>query len=105
MFGVQLWIWIAVGASSAVVLGIIILIVLVQRRNKRMKVRQKDIKKMKEKGEMKERFICFISSVEASETTKINETTSYSQRLLPMSQVLAYLLFLFNSQMICIFHI
>ncbi|KAA0703150.1 hypothetical protein E1301_Tti010742 [Triplophysa tibetana] len=48
VLGVQLWIWIAVGASSVVLVGVIIAIVLVQRRNKRMKKRVRQLRSMRQ---------------------------------------------------------
>ncbi|XP_048010155.1 T-cell surface glycoprotein CD4-like isoform X2 [Megalobrama amblycephala] len=48
VFGLQLWIWIAVGASSLVLIGLIIVAVLVRQRNKRMKKRVKKLRSMRQ---------------------------------------------------------
>ncbi|XP_067259693.1 roundabout homolog 2-like isoform X3 [Chanodichthys erythropterus] len=47
VFGLQLWIWIAVGASSVVLIVLIIVTVLVRQRNKRMK-RVKKLRSMRQ---------------------------------------------------------
>uniref|UniRef100_A0A8C1IJY9 CD4-2 molecule, tandem duplicate 2 n=1 Tax=Cyprinus carpio TaxID=7962 RepID=A0A8C1IJY9_CYPCA len=41
VYGIELWVWIAVGASSVVLIGLIVVTVLVRQRNKRMKVRDR----------------------------------------------------------------
>lgn len=38
LLGVEMWIWIAVGAASLLLIGLVVVIVLVYRRNKRIKV-------------------------------------------------------------------
>ncbi|XP_051720529.1 roundabout homolog 2 [Ctenopharyngodon idella] len=48
VFGLQLWIWIAVGASSVVLIVLIIVTVLVRQRNKRMKKRVKKLRSMRQ---------------------------------------------------------
>nr|XP_055065808.1 CD4-2 molecule, tandem duplicate 2 [Misgurnus anguillicaudatus] len=48
VYGVQLWVWIAVGASSVVLIGLIISTVLVQQRNKRMKKRVRKLRSMRQ---------------------------------------------------------
>lgn len=48
VFGLQLWVWIAIGASSVVLFGLVVLTVLVQRRNKRMKKRVKRLRSMRQ---------------------------------------------------------
>uniref|UniRef100_A0A8C2IW86 CD4-2 molecule, tandem duplicate 2 n=1 Tax=Cyprinus carpio TaxID=7962 RepID=A0A8C2IW86_CYPCA len=41
VYGIELWVWIAVGVSSVVLIGLIVVTVLVRQRNKRMKVRDR----------------------------------------------------------------
>lgn len=41
VYGIELWVWIVVGASSVVLIGLIVVTVLVRQRNKRMKVRDR----------------------------------------------------------------
>ncbi|XP_077065965.1 fasciclin-2-like isoform X3 [Siphateles boraxobius] len=48
VFGLQMWIWIAIGGSSVVLVGLVFVIVLVQRRNKRMKKRVKKLRSMRQ---------------------------------------------------------
>ncbi|XP_051576779.1 tyrosine-protein kinase-like otk [Myxocyprinus asiaticus] len=48
VLGVQLWVWIAVGVSSVVLIGLIILTALVQRRNKQMKRRVRKLRSMRQ---------------------------------------------------------
>ncbi|KAK7147569.1 hypothetical protein R3I94_010177 [Phoxinus phoxinus] len=47
VFGLQLWVWIAIGASSVVLIGLVVVIVLVQQRNKRMKKRVRKLRSMR----------------------------------------------------------
>uniref|UniRef100_A0A672MYR3 CD4-2 molecule, tandem duplicate 2 n=1 Tax=Sinocyclocheilus grahami TaxID=75366 RepID=A0A672MYR3_SINGR len=46
VYGLKLWIWIAVGASSVVLIGLIIVTVLVRQRNKWMKKRVRKLRSM-----------------------------------------------------------
>ncbi|XP_039535418.1 CD4-2 molecule, tandem duplicate 2 isoform X1 [Pimephales promelas] len=48
VFGLKLWVWIAVGASSMVLIGLVIGIVIVLRRNKRIKKRVKYLRSMRQ---------------------------------------------------------
>ncbi|MCJ8728867.1 hypothetical protein PDJAM_G00009030 [Pangasius djambal] len=41
VYGVQLWVWVAVALSAVVLVGLVVITVLIHRRNKRMKVRGK----------------------------------------------------------------
>ncbi|KAM9487744.1 uncharacterized protein Hap1MRO34_004906 [Clarias gariepinus] len=46
--GLQLWVWVAVAASSLVLIGLVVIIVLIHRRNKRMKRKIKKTKSMQQ---------------------------------------------------------
>uniref|UniRef100_A0A8C2IXX7 CD4-2 molecule, tandem duplicate 2 n=1 Tax=Cyprinus carpio TaxID=7962 RepID=A0A8C2IXX7_CYPCA len=46
VYGIELWVWIAVGVSSVVLIGLIVVTVLVRQRNKRMKVRDRKEEKL-----------------------------------------------------------
>ncbi|XP_051575472.1 uncharacterized protein LOC127453274 isoform X2 [Myxocyprinus asiaticus] len=48
VLGVQLWVWVAVGASSLVLIGLIILTVLVQQRNKQIQRRVRKLRSMRQ---------------------------------------------------------
>uniref|UniRef100_A0A671T279 Tyrosine-protein kinase-like otk n=1 Tax=Sinocyclocheilus anshuiensis TaxID=1608454 RepID=A0A671T279_9TELE len=48
VYGLKLWIWIAVGASSVLLIGLIIMIGVVIRRNKRMKKRVRKLRSMRQ---------------------------------------------------------
>ncbi|KTF87423.1 hypothetical protein cypCar_00021648, partial [Cyprinus carpio] len=48
VYGIELWVWIAVGASSVVLIGLIIVTVLVRQRNKRMKERVRKLRSMRQ---------------------------------------------------------
>ncbi|XP_052002464.1 uncharacterized protein LOC127657639 [Xyrauchen texanus] len=58
VLGVKLWVWIAVGASSLVLIGLIILTVLVQRRNKQMQRRVRKLRSMRQPLTAKEYCQC-----------------------------------------------
>lgn len=87
VFGLQLWVWIAIGASSVVLFGLVVLTVLVQRRNKRMKVRERKKENQLTRKEVAH-LMFFFFYLEESEKAEIHAAASYSQRLLPMQQVL-----------------
>ncbi|XP_060777587.1 CD4-2 molecule, tandem duplicate 2 [Neoarius graeffei] len=46
--GLQLWVWVAVVASSVVLIGLVVIIVLIHRRNKRMKMKVKKLRSMRQ---------------------------------------------------------
>ncbi|XP_059364603.1 cell adhesion molecule DSCAM-like, partial [Carassius carassius] len=46
VYGLELWVWIAVGASSVVLIGLIIVTVLVRQKNKRIKKRMRKLRSM-----------------------------------------------------------
>nr|BAO71687.1 CD4-like molecule transcript [Carassius langsdorfii] len=48
VYGLKLWIWIAVGASSLILIALIVVIGVVQRRNKRMKKRVRKLRSMRQ---------------------------------------------------------
>ncbi|KAF4088375.1 hypothetical protein AMELA_G00082280 [Ameiurus melas] len=48
VWGMQLWVWIAVSASSFVLIGLVVIILLIHRRNKRMKRKMKKLKSMRQ---------------------------------------------------------
>nr|BAO71686.1 CD4-like molecule transcript [Carassius langsdorfii] len=48
VYGLKLWIWIAVGASSLILIALIVVIGVVQRRNKRMKKRVRKMRSMRQ---------------------------------------------------------
>uniref|UniRef100_A0A8C2FDG6 Uncharacterized LOC109070696 n=1 Tax=Cyprinus carpio TaxID=7962 RepID=A0A8C2FDG6_CYPCA len=48
VYGLKLWIWIAVGASSVALIVLIVVIGVVQRRNKRMKKRVRTLRSMRQ---------------------------------------------------------
>uniref|UniRef100_A0A8C1Q625 CD4-2 molecule, tandem duplicate 2 n=1 Tax=Cyprinus carpio TaxID=7962 RepID=A0A8C1Q625_CYPCA len=48
VYGIELWVWIAVGASSVVLIGLIVVTVLVRQRNKRMKERVRKLRSMRQ---------------------------------------------------------
>lgn len=86
VYGLKLWIWIAIGASSVVLIGLIIVIGVVLRRNKQKKVRERKQASKQGSGSFNVVF-CFFH-VEEGEEVEIHAAASYSQRLLPVQQVL-----------------